>query len=83
MYGDAEHQRIGQFATQMSTYPELWSVANRISGLVTNLSVHSSGVLILNGKITDHNSIMKTSGNVLVTAWDLHDSEQLGALKYD
>ena len=83
MYGDEEHQRIGQFGVQMSTYPELWKVANRISGLVSNLSVHASGVLILNGKITEHNSIMKTSRKVLVTAWDLHDSEQLGALKYD
>lgn len=83
MYGDEEHQRIGQFAVQMATYPELWNVANRISGLVSNLSVHASGVLILNGKITEHNSVMKTSRKVLVTAWDLHDSEQLGALKYD
>ena len=83
MYGDSEHTRIGQFASQMAMYPELWKVANRISGLVSNLSVHASGVLILNGKITEHNSVMKTSRKVLVTAWDLHDSEQLGALKYD
>ena len=83
MYGDAEHQRIGQFGSQMAQYPELWSVANRISGLVSNLSVHASGVLILNGSVTEHNSVMKTSRKVMVTAWDLHDSEQLGALKYD
>lgn len=83
MYGDAEHQRIGQFGSQMAQYPQLWNVANRISGLVSNLSVHASGVLILNGSITEHNSVMKTSRKVMVTAWDLHDSEQLGALKYD
>lgn len=83
MYGDEEHQKIGQFVVQMNTYPQLWKVANSISGLVSNLSVHASGVLILNGSITEHNSIMKTSRKVMVTAWDLHDSEQLGALKYD
>ena len=83
MYGDDEHQRIGQFCSQMNLYPQLWNVANRISGLVSNLSVHASGVLILNGSIAEHNSIMKTSRKVLVTAWDLHDSEQMGALKYD
>lgn len=83
MYGDDEHQRIGQFGAQMNSYPQLWKVANRISGLVSNLSVHASGVLILNGDITEHNSVMKTSRKVMVTAWDLHDSEQLGALKYD
>lgn len=83
MYGDEEHQKISQFVGQMETYPQLWKVANSISGLVSNLSVHASGVLILNGKITEHNSVMKTSRKVIVTAWDLHDSEQLGALKYD
>ena len=83
MYGDEEHQRIGQFSSQMNLYPQLWKVANRISGLVSNLSVHASGVLILNGSVTEHNSIMKTSRKVMVTAWDLHDSEQMGALKYD
>ena len=84
MYGDDEHTKIGQFATQMIQNPELWAVAKRIEGLVTNLSVHASGVLILNNpNITEHNSVMKTSRKVLVTAWDLHDSEQLGALKYD
>lgn len=83
MYGDEEHQRIGQFCSQMNLYPQLWNVARRISGLVSNLSVHASGVLILNGSIAEHNSIMKTSRKVLVTAWDLHDSEQMGALKYD
>lgn len=83
MYGDEEHKRISQFIGQMQVYPQLWKLSKRIEGLVTNLSVHASGVLILNGKITDHNSIMKTSRGVRVTAWDLHDSESMGALKYD
>lgn len=83
MYGDEEHKRISQFIGQMQVYPQLWNLSKRIEGLVTNLSVHASGVLILNGKITDHNSIMKTSRGVRVTAWDLHDSEAMGALKYD
>ena len=83
MQGDEDHNKIGQFGVQMVHYPELWATAQRIEGLISNLSVHASGVLILNGKVTDHNSIMKTSRGVIVTAWDLHDSEQLGALKYD
>lgn len=83
MYGDDEHTKISQFISQMKMYPQLWKLSKRIEGLVTNLSVHASGVLILNGKVTDHNSVMKTSRGVRVTAWDLHDSEEMGALKYD
>lgn len=83
MYGDEEHKKIPQFVAQMTKFPQLWRLSQRIAGLVTNLSVHASGVLILNGKVTDHNSIMRTSRGVRVTAWDLHDSEDAGALKYD
>ena len=67
----------------MNLYPALWTLAKRIEGLVTNLSVHASGVLIINGSLTKHNSAMKTSKGVVVTAWDLSDSEKMGALKYD
>ncbi len=67
----------------MNLYPALWTLAKRIEGLVTNLSVHASGVLIINGSLTKHNSAMKTSKGVVVTAWDLNDSEKMGALKYD
>ena len=83
-YGNGEDREpIKNFKTQMDTYPQLWQVVQRIAGLVTNLSVHASGVLIINGKVTEHNSVMKTSRNVLVTCWDLHDSESAGGLKYD
>lgn len=83
-YGNGEDREpIKNFRAQMNTYPQLWAVVQRIAGLVTNLSVHASGVLIINGKVTDHNSIMKTSRNVIVTCWDLHDSESAGGLKYD
>jgi DNA polymerase-3 subunit alpha len=83
-YGNGEdRQPIKQFVAQMNMYPKLWTIAKRIEGLITNLSVHASGVLILNGDITDHNSLMQTSRGVLVTCWDLHDSESTGALKYD
>lgn len=83
MFGDEEHTKIQNFIIQMQEYPELWKLSKRIEGLVTNLSVHASGVLIFNGSITEHNSVMKTSRGVRVTCWDLHDSESTGALKYD
>lgn len=83
MLGDAEHPKIQNFIVQMKQFPELWNLSKRIEGLVTNLSVHASGVLILNGSVTTHNSVMKTSRGVRVTCWDLHDSEEAGALKYD
>lgn len=82
-FGDDEHTKIENFVKEMKNEPELWKLSKRIEGLVTNLSVHAAGVIIFNETITDSNSIMKTKEGIKVTAWDLHDSEDIGSIKYD
>ena len=82
-YGDADHQPIKAFVEEMNKEPMLWKVASRIEGLVTSLGCHASGVLALNEPVWAANSVMKTSKGVLVTAFDLEDTEQLGGVKYD
>ena len=82
-YGDEEHQMIKNFREEMDKNPLLWKVASKIEGLVTSLGCHASGVLALNEDVWVGNSIMKTSKGVLVTAFDLEDTEQLGGVKYD
>ena len=51
--------------------------------MITSLGCHASGVLALNEDVWKGNSVMKTSKGVLVTAFDLEDTEQLGGVKYD
>lgn len=82
-YGDDEHQAIANFRDEMNKNPLLWKVASRIEGLITSLGCHASGVLALNDDVWKTNSVMKTSKGVLVTAFDLEDTEQLGGVKYD
>lgn len=82
-YGDNEHSPIKAFKEQMDKYPMLWKVAYSIEGLITRLGCHASGVLALNEPIWSSNSILKTSKGILVTAFDLEDTEQLGGVKYD
>ena len=81
--GDDEHKPIQNFIDEMNKNPMLWKVASRIEGLVTSLGCHASGVLALNEPVWTSNSVMKTSKGVLVTAFDLEDTEQLGGVKYD
>ena len=81
--GDAEHTPIKAFQDEMKKYPMLWKVATRIEGLITRLGCHASGVLALNEPIWANNSQMKTTTGILVTAWDLEDTEQMGGVKYD
>lgn len=81
--GDEEHKPIQNFIDEMNKHPMLWQVASRIEGLITSLGCHASGVLALNDPVWTSNSVMKTSKGVLVTAFDLEDTEQLGGVKYD
>lgn len=82
-YGDAENAPIKAFREEMDKYPRLWKVAQKIEGLVDHLGSHASGVLALNEQIWTHNSIMKTTKGMQVTAFELEDTEQLGGVKYD
>ena len=81
--GDEEHTAITKFKEEIDQYTNLWAVAKQIEGLITRLGVHASGVVAVNESFTEHNSMMKTSKEVVVSAFDLHDSEELGLIKYD
>ena len=83
-YGNGDDRKpVAAFIEEMNKYPELWKLAQCIEGLVTRLGVHASGVVALNSDITDYNSIMRTSAGQIVSAYDLHDSERAGLVKYD
>lgn len=84
-YGNEEENRspIKAFVEEMNRHPKLWELAVNIEGLVTRLGVHASGVVAVNGEFVDHNSFMKTTKEQIVSAFDLHDSEEMGLIKYD
>ena len=81
--GDEEHRAIAAFKEEMDKYPMLWKVATAIEGMITRLGCHASGVLALNQPLWKNNAAMKTSKGIIVTAYDLGDTEQLGGVKYD
>lgn len=81
--GDEEHNPIKEFVNEMDKNPDLKKLAFAIEGLITRLGVHAAGIIILDGSPAEYNSLMKTSKGVLVSAYNLEDSEQLGGLKYD
>jgi len=82
-YGDDDHNPIKEFVNEMDNNPDLKKLAFGIEGLITRLGVHAAGILILDGDPSEYNSLMKTSKGVLVSGYNLEDSEQMGGLKYD
>lgn len=82
-YGDDDHPAIKSFREQMDKFPELRDLAFKIENLITRLGCHASGVLALNEPVWKNNGIMRTSKGIDVTAYELHDSEATGSVKYD
>lgn len=86
MYGDKEEGflPIKQFVYEMTeNYPEIWEVARKIEGLVCRLGSHAGGVIFKDEDFTESISLMRTPKGEIITAFDLHDVEACGDIKYD
>lgn len=84
-YGDPENdiQPNRTFQEEMAKYPELWAVAQKIEGLQCGCGCHAGGVVIVDEDITETNSLIKLNSGEWVTAWDLHESEEVSNVKID
>ena len=86
MYGDEEsgYSPIKQFVIEMTeNYPELWEVASKIEGVVNRLGQHAGGVIFVDEPFTNSTSLMRAPDGTLITAYDLHDCEDVSLIKYD
>ena len=86
MYGDKESgfEPIRQFVIEMTeNYPELWEVAHRIEGLVNRLGQHAGGVIFVDEPFTNSTALMRAPDGTIITAFDLHDCEDVSLIKYD
>ena len=86
-YGNEKEglEPVTEFVNVMDKYSEqgLLDIALSLEGLVVGMGSHASGVIPVNEAITKTNSLMKTAGGDIVTAFDLHESELLSNIKYD
>ena len=86
MYGDEESgfDPIRQFVIEMTeNYPELWKVARKIEGLVNRLGQHAGGVIFVDEPFTNSTALMRAPDDTIITAFDLHDCEDVSLIKYD
>lgn len=84
-YGDVENDipPNKNFQEEMAKYPMLWEVAQKIEGLQCGSGCHAGGVVIVDEDITETNSLIKLNSGEWVTAWDLHESEEVSNVKID
>lgn len=85
-YGDEENGFLPnkQFIFEMTNnYPEVWAVAQKIEGLVCRLGIHAGGVIFVDEAFTNSTSLMRAPDGTIITAFDLHDCEDVSLIKYD
>lgn len=84
-YGDVENDMtpISLFVTAMDNNPKLWEVAQHIEGLVSQLGSHAGGVVFFDEEITNTAGVMRTPEGTIISCYELHDLEDVSAIKYD
>lgn len=85
VYGNKEKDREPSilFLNEVQQYPGLLEIMQGIENLVNKRSSHASGVIFNDDDPYEYLSYMRTPKGEIITAFDLHDSERLGAVKYD
>lgn len=70
---------IGKFA---DTYPQIWSAAKNLEGVMRSLSKHAAGVVVAGVPLTER-CVVEMRGGDLVTNWDKRVVEDMGLVKMD
>lgn len=85
LYGNEEQgfEPVPNFKEKLDKYPGLFDAVQMIEGLPTNASIHASALYIFNNGYLEHNSLMRAPNKTPMTAFNMHDSDDQGALKMD
>lgn len=72
------------FINAVNQYPGLLDIIKKLEGVISNRSIHASGVVFNDkGKEFDDGAIMTAPDGTLITQWSLHDAEAAGKVKID
>lgn len=84
-YGDEEngYKPIRNFVNEMNANPQLWKVAHKIENLICRVGVHAGGVIFVDEPFVESTSLMRAPDGTIVTAYELHDAEEVSLIKYD
>lgn len=85
VYGNKDKNREASdlFINEVKQFPGLLDIMFGIEGLVNKRSSHASGVIFMDEDPYEFGSFMRTPKGEVITAYDLHDCEYLGMVKYD
>ncbi|MDP2632640.1 MAG: DNA polymerase III subunit alpha [Candidatus Curtissbacteria bacterium] len=78
------NKELGNLYDQDPEVKELIDLAEKVEGNARHVSVHAAGVVIGPKKLTNYTALQKeTSGEKIITQFDMHDVEEAGLVKMD
>lgn len=84
-YGDEKEGKKPnkEFINMINEFDGLLELSLKLEGLIVSRGTHASGIFIINGDITEHNSVMLSPDGTMTNQYELHDAEYLGLTKFD
>ena len=80
---DKGRRKVDLFINEIAEYPGLLEIMSGIENLINKRSSHASGIVMNDEDPYEFGSYMRTPKGEIITAFDLHDAEYLGFVKYD
>ena len=74
---------VPQLIARIHEHEGLYEAIDRIQGLWSGVGIHASSLYIFQNGYLAQNALAIAPNGVLITAFDMHDSDAMGALKFD
>lgn len=74
---------VPQLITRIREHEGLYEAIDRIQGLWSGVGIHASSLYIFQNGYLAQNALAIAPNGVPITAFDMHDSDDQGALKFD
>ena len=79
-----QNNELGNLYNQDEEVSELMDLAEKVEGNARHVSVHAAGVVISPTELTDFTPLQKeTTGEKIITQYDMYDIEETGLVKMD
>lgn len=74
---------VPQLIEKIRKHEGLYEAIERIQGVCSGIGIHASSLYIFQNGFLAQNALMRAPNNAEITAFNMHDSDDMGALKFD
>lgn len=80
---DIDTPPVPELINKLRAHEGLYEAVDKIQGLWSGTGIHASSIYIFQNGYLAQNALAIAPNGVEITAFDMHDSDEMGALKFD